>query len=480
MEKVKISSLITDKISGEWGTDSLTGDGVNVIRTANFTNSGTISFHNIVKREIENKVVEKKKLIDGDIIIEKSGGSPSQPVGRVVYFESPDKSIYLCNNFTTVLRPNREKINPKYLFYLLYNFYQTDKVLSFQNKTTGIINLKLDRYLDAEITYDSELETQNKIVAILDKAKAILYKREETVKKYDELLRATFLEMFGDPVTNRKGFNQVLLREKNYFKIQGGGTPSKSKDEYYGSEIPWVTPKDMKFDLIENSKIKLSSLGLENSTAKLIKPFSTLVVVRSGILKHSLPVGITLKDVTINQDLKAITPLKTKPFFTYWNIKLFEKFLLEKVRAVTADNIDSDILLSISILFPEESKQLEFEQIARTFYKCKEKVMLSKSKIENLIESITQLAFNGELYFNTAVDLEVLLENDYWFFKENSNTKSIQLLLERLNTDELNVNKFYEQQTYDKAKSFVFELMKEGKVKQVFDEKAKKVKLTTE
>jgi type I restriction enzyme, S subunit len=119
MEMVKISSLITDKISGEWGSDALTSNAVNVIRTANFTNSGIITFHNLVKREIERKIVERKKLLNGDIIIEKSGGSPNQPVGRVVYFENPDNSTFLCNNFTSILRPNKGKVNPKYLFYLL-------------------------------------------------------------------------------------------------------------------------------------------------------------------------------------------------------------------------------------------------------------------------------------------------------------------------------------------------------------------------
>ncbi len=71
-----------------------------------------------------------------------------------------------------------------------------------------------------------------------------------------------------------------------------------------------------------------------------------------------------------------------------------------------------------------------------------------------------------------------MLENDYQFFKENSNEKSIKLLLKRLDKDELNENKFYEHETYDKAKSFVFELLKEGKVKQIFDIKTKRVKLT--
>ena len=72
----------------------------------------------------------------------------------------------------------------------------------------------------------------------------------------------------------------------------------------------------------------------------------------------------------------------------------------------------------------------------------------------------------------------MLLENDYAFFKKNSNREAIRLLLKRLDKDELNDNKFFEQRLYDKAKEFVFELLKEHKIKQIFDENSKRIKLT--
>ena len=102
--------LIDKPISGEWGTE---GGTVNVIRTANFTNQGIIDFSKVVTRNIEDKKIIIKKLKEHDIIIEKSGGSPDQPVGRVVYFDK--KGLFLCNNFTSILRPKQELIFPKYL-----------------------------------------------------------------------------------------------------------------------------------------------------------------------------------------------------------------------------------------------------------------------------------------------------------------------------------------------------------------------------
>ena len=132
----------------------------------------------------------------------------------------------------------------------------------------------------------------------------------------------------------------------------------------------------------------------------------------------------------------------------------------------------------IRFIKPDYNLQLKFEKTAVFFASLINRIYLSKDKIETLLSSLSQLAFEGNLIFNAAVDLEVLLENDYKFLQENSNAKSIQLLLDRLDKDELNEKKFSEQEIYDKAKGFVFKLLKEGKVKQVFDEKIKRVKLT--
>ena len=149
--RYSIKELITDKISGEWGDDSIYGDGYKVIRTTNFTNLGKINFENVVERKIDEKKVNQKYLKKGDVIIEKSGGSPTQPVGRVVFFDLNTNEKYLCNNFTAILRPNSKLVCSKYLFYQLHLLHTRGRTLKYQNKTTGIINLKLDNYLEEKI-----------------------------------------------------------------------------------------------------------------------------------------------------------------------------------------------------------------------------------------------------------------------------------------------------------------------------------------
>lgn len=490
MEKVKISSLLTDKISGEWGEeDSLTGTAVYVIRTANFTNSGMITFHNIIKREIHQKKVEQKKLIDGDVIIEKSGGSPNQPVGRVVYFENPDSATYLCNNFTTILRPDKRKVNPKYLFYILYNFYQTGEVLSFQNKTTGIINLKLDRYLDSKISYEPDLETQNKIVAVLDKAKTILDKREETIRKYDELLRATFLDMFGNPMECPNRWSLGRIRD-NIIDITAGasyGGDDKrklSEDEIGVLKVSAVTKgvfdpseyKAVKRDVVKKEVVNPMKGDLLFSRA------NTLELVGATCIVHENYDNLALPDKLWKIETNEENLRKVFLHFVLKNKDVRKSFLsIATGSSGSMLNISMDKFKSIEIPLPPVELQLRFETEYLKCFEIQKRLQKHLALIKELNGSLSNLAFAGELKFEGGIELEVLIEKDFQFFIENINNISVKViseLLNRLDTNELNERRFYEQQTYDKAKSFVFELIKEGKVKQVFDEKTKKVKLT--
>ena len=90
--------------------------------------------------------------------------------------------------------------------------------------------------------------------------------------------------------------------------ITGGATPSKASAEYWTGDIPWVSPKDMKVAVISDAQDHISSLTLKDSLS-IIQSGSLLMVVRGMILAHSFPVAQTSVPVTINQDMKALTPL---------------------------------------------------------------------------------------------------------------------------------------------------------------------------
>ncbi len=88
---------------------------------------------------------------------------------------------------------------------------------------------------------------------------------------------------------------------------KGGGTPSKANPAYWKGEIPWVSPKDMKSDIIRFSEDSINEIALSESSASLIPAGAILVVTRSGILRHTLPLAVAGRNLAINQDLKAIT-----------------------------------------------------------------------------------------------------------------------------------------------------------------------------
>ena len=97
----KLIEITGKALSGEWGSDDTTGNGIPVLRTTNFTNEGIVNYQNVITRTIGKKNISEKYLRQGDIIIEKSGGSDKQPVGRVIYFDGPEHIVcfFIKRNF---------------------------------------------------------------------------------------------------------------------------------------------------------------------------------------------------------------------------------------------------------------------------------------------------------------------------------------------------------------------------------------------
>ncbi|MHA6640630.1 restriction endonuclease subunit S [Stutzerimonas frequens] len=87
-----------------------------------------------------------------------------------------------------------------------------------------------------------------------------------------------------------------------------GGTPTKGKAEYWNGEIPWFSPKDIKSFELNASQDRITEVAVKESTARLLGPGAILVVSRSGVLAHTLPVGIVRQPSTFNQDIKALVP----------------------------------------------------------------------------------------------------------------------------------------------------------------------------
>lgn len=184
----KLRDLLADSFPGEWGCDDKTRTGTMVIRTTNFLNDGTLDLSNVVTRNIPENKVNKKSLNKGDIILERSGGTPNNPVGRVVYFNN--EGTFLTNNFTQTLRCG-EDLNSLYLFYYLYNFYKSDVNFfrRISSQTTGIQNLNMKYYMNIDVVVPNKDQQELFVLFLmqLDKSKSELKK---SIAAIDDVMKS--------------------------------------------------------------------------------------------------------------------------------------------------------------------------------------------------------------------------------------------------------------------------------------------------
>ncbi len=383
-------------MSGEWGVEPDDDFGVKIIRTANFTNLGIIDFSKIVFRKIEPKKVEQKKLISGDVIIEKSGGSPTQPVGRVVYFENPDNSTYLCNNFTSVLRPNKSIVFPKFLFYVLFYNHLTKKTLRFQNKTTGIINLKLENYLNSKIPLPP-LEDQIRIAAVLTRAEKLIAKRKESIKALDEFLKSTFLEMFGDPVRNEKGWERKRIDEIADTRL------GKMRDKQF------ITGKYLKYYL-GNSNVRWFSFDFDaleqmdfdkNEQVKFSLQYGDLLICEGGEIGRCAIWKCQKENLYFQKALHRLRVYKETVYqeylaYVFYLYSIGNGFKNVSNKATIA-HLTGEKLKETLVPVPPLPLQTQFATIVEKVESLKSRYAQSLTELENLYGSLSQRAFKGEL-----------------------------------------------------------------------------------
>jgi len=120
---------------------------VGVIRNANFTKYFTLDYSKIEYIDVEQRAFEKKHLLHGDLIVEKSGGSDKNPVGRAIFFDGED-GLFSFSNFTMCLRcKDQTTLMSKYLFYLLLCIYSRGDMVAMQTQTTGLHNLLVEKFM---------------------------------------------------------------------------------------------------------------------------------------------------------------------------------------------------------------------------------------------------------------------------------------------------------------------------------------------
>ena len=188
-----------------------------------------------------------------------------------------------------------------------------------------------------------------------DKHESIIYRRDNS--HYEK--RGSEEMCIDDEIPFEIPENWCWCRLHSFGIFSSGKTPSMQNPDYWNGTVPWVSSKDMKKPVINDSEMHITELAAE--TMQLYPAGTLLLVSRSGILRRLLPLCILGVDSTINQDIKAYTlyDAKTSPWI-YYTLKAFEPYILkELVKSVTTvESLKFDEFISMLIPIPPEKEQV--------------------------------------------------------------------------------------------------------------------------
>lgn len=305
---------------------------------------------------------------------------------------------YLNKPFATtshcyIAEQKDEGVNIKYVYYYLSgNLHLLER--GFKGAGLKNISSKYIANLDIPIL---PIETQNKIVALLDKASALMQKREESIALLDELLRAQYLEMFGEAPTNKKNWDSAELGTFLDFMTSG----SRGWAKYYRETGD-------KFLRINN--LGYNNLNLEE--LKFIKTPNTAEAKRTKIQPKDVLLSITadlgrtavvpddIGDTFINQHIALLRfNDKLNPYFISAYISSSGgRHLLERYnKGAAKSGLNFNDIKSLNVHIPPIELQNQFETIYHNIQSQKETLNQSKIELEHLFNSLIQEAFKGEL-----------------------------------------------------------------------------------
>jgi len=259
---------------------------VGVIRNTNFTKEGTLDDSDIAYIDVEAKKLEKRRLQFGDIILEKSGGGPKQPVGRVVLFEKADGD-FSFSNFTAALRVlDSRKLDFRFLHKFLHWTYVSGITEGMQSHSTGIRNLDGEAYKAIKISFPP-LAEQQRIVGVLNEAFAGLATAQANAEKNLQNARALFESHLQSVFTQRgKGWVETTLGDVCEFENGDRGKNYPNRAEYVESGIPWINTGHINPDgTLSDSEMNYITPGkFESLRSGKIQPGDLVYCLRGATL----------------------------------------------------------------------------------------------------------------------------------------------------------------------------------------------------
>lgn len=270
-----IRDVLVDDFAGEWGRTPRAAVGnAKVLRSTNLEDDGHVDLGGGAERLIANQKLARKRLRNGDILLEASGGGPGKPVGRVASFEVADRREYVCSNFFRTLRPGGQ-VEPRFLLWRLLQVYVEPRIWSFQQQTTGIINLKVSEYLEQVLLWPP-LPEQRRIAEVLDTADEAIRQTETLIAKlkqmkqgllHDLLTRgldedgemrdpAAHPERFKDSALGRMPIEWQVRRLDDLAEISSGVTLGRENIGMGVVELPYLRVANVQDGYVDLTDVK--------------------------------------------------------------------------------------------------------------------------------------------------------------------------------------------------------------------------------
>lgn len=283
----------------------------------------------------------------------------------------------------------KKSLSPKYLYYFCktFNFFKLDK-------STTLPSLTKSDLLEIEIPLPP-LPLQEKIAEILDKADELRRKDKDLQSKYDDLAQAIFIDMFGDPVRNEKGWEVKKLGDLG--TVVTGNTPPRAKEEYYGDYIEWIKTDNIILDKVYPIKAKeyLSESGAR--LGRKVSSNSILVTCIAGSKKSIGNCCLTDRTLAFNQQINAITNFSNsyRPIFLYRLFKEYQPYIQNSSTDGMKKIITKSEFEKLSFIVPPLHLQEAFAKKIELINQLKAQTNAEKS--EELFQSLLQKAFKGDL-----------------------------------------------------------------------------------
>ena len=420
---MRLCDIIETYISGDWGNDAPTEDAscpVSCIRGADIVPIYNSEYNNIPLRYISEKSLYNRALKEGDIVIEKSGGSPTQSTGRVVYISKElleEKQDVVCSNFCAAFRIKPEW-DAKYVYYYLQHIYNAGVFFNFEGKTSGLKNLIMDTAFKSIKIKKIAIETQRSIATVLSTIeskmaanRAINHYLEAMAKQlYDYwFVQFDFPDENGKPYKSSGGrmvWNEKLKREiplgwdsmtiGDYAPCKGGYAFKSSS--FCEEGIPVIKIGNIQEDYTLN--MSDSQCIFDFTNVSYFAHRYDLVIAMTGATIGKF--AVSQREYLINQRVGRFD-LGNNPIskLGYLLNSLKQDYFREQIFQISGGcaqpNISSDQIDSIIILKPDNSLLNEFNERCESLISQQSELLLQTEHLITLRNEILPLLMNGQI-----------------------------------------------------------------------------------